>query len=448
MRRLLLILVTAVCATGLLAVFLPPTAKAAPWSPTNGIIFNNPMGRHTSEYAIVRHVNRAIDNAPRGSTISMAMYLFNQESTAWRLYRAHLRGVNVQMIVDDGEQSREIRYLRARLGQNKARRSFVISCKRSCMSNTAGSVLHSKIFTFSRVGRTPWVSMISSANLHDVNTTVSWNNLHTIAWNKRMYDSVRGYFVDMTRDRVNLNYWNTRRPLTSGKYTIFYYPRKAQKGKQTVDTLHALNNVSCRAGRGYGSGGRTVVRLAMWGWTGARMDVAKRAWRLKNAGCKVDVIINQGRISRAVLAQLLKRTKNGQIPVHNAWRDRNRNDYAELYVHHKAIAINGRVFKKNQRMVYTGSQNFTTTGTRLNDDIVLRVTDRGVYNAYSRNFSFIASRYAPRLRKMPKPIVLKKNANARGKFGGSVNPDDGLSAAERRLLEAEVERKTEASIDR
>ena len=27
-----------------------------------------------------------------------------------------------------------------------------MSCKRSCMSNVAGSVLHSKIYAFSRVG--------------------------------------------------------------------------------------------------------------------------------------------------------------------------------------------------------------------------------------------------------------------------------------------------------
>jgi phosphatidylserine/phosphatidylglycerophosphate/cardiolipin synthase-like enzyme len=450
MRRLLATLVTAVCAAGLLSVFIAPTASAAPWAPRDGVIFNNPKGPHASEYAIIRHVNRAIDNAPRGSTISMSMYLFDQASTAWRLYRAHRRGVNVQMLIDDGEGSREIRYLKARLGTSKARRSFVWSCKRSCMSNVAGSVSHSKFFTFSQIGRTRYVSMISSANLHDVNTTVSWNNLHTIANNKRMYDAMRGYFIDMAKDRNNLNYYNTRRPATSGKYAVFFYPRAPKRGVQTVDTLHALNNVSCRTGGGYGSGGRTVVRIAMWGWTNPRMDIAKRVWRLKNAGCKVDVIMNQGRASRSIIKQLIKKTKYGQIPVYNAWRDRNRNDYGELYVHHKAIAINGRVFGKNTKVVYTGSQNFTSTGTRINDDLVLRVTDGATYNAYSRNFSFIAGKYAPRMRTMPKPIVLKSSPNAarRGKFGTGVDPADGLSAAELRILEADVEAKTEANLDR
>ena len=312
-------------------------------------------------------------------------------------------------------------------------------------------MIHSKVYAFSKVGATPYVSMISSANPHDVNTTVSWNNLHTIVNDKKMYDSVRGYFVDMTKDRNNLDYYNTRRPVASGKNTIFYYPRLPRRGVANGEFIHALNNVSCRTGRGYGSGGRTVVRIAMWGWTNPRMDIAKRVWRLKNAGCKVDVIMNQGRASRSIIRQLIKRTKHGQIPVYNAWRDRNRNDYGELYVHHKAMIISGRVFGRNQKVVYTGSQNFTSTGTRINDDIVLRVTDDATYNAYSRNFSYIDGRFAPRMRKMPKPIVLKSSPHAsrRGKFGASpVNPADGLSAAELRVLEAEQDAKTEANIDR
>ena len=42
------------------------------------------------------------------------------------------------------------------------------------------------------------------------------------------------------------------------------------------------------------------------------------------------------------------------------------------------------------------------------------------YNAYSRNFSYINGKYAPRMRKMPKPIVLKSSphaSRARAKFG-------------------------------
>ncbi len=449
MKRLLTSVITAVCAVGLISVFLVPSASAAPWTPRDGVIFNNPKGSLAAENAIITQLNRAIERAPKGSSISMAMYLFDKPSTARRLYAAHLRGVNVQIIIDDGERSPEIRYLKQRLGTNKKARSFVASCYRSCMSQVAGSVSHSKFFIFSRVGNTPNVSMISSANPHNVNTEDSWNNIHTIASNATIYRSLRGYFVDMLKDKQNLNYYDTRKPIGSGKYKLYFFPRKAKAGVQTVNLLDVLNHVSCRrVSKGYGSGGRTVVRIAMWGWTTARMDIAKRAWTLKNQGCKVDVILNQGRASRAIIQQLIKKTKYGQIPVYNAWVDRNRNDFGELYVHHKAVIVNGRWFGKgNVKVVYTGSQNFTSTGTRLNDELMLRVRDNGIYNAYSRNFSYIAGKYAPRMRKMPPRIILRNSA-ARAKFGPQVNPTDGISAAEARILDAEQDAKIEASIDR
>ena len=293
--------------------------------------------------------------------------------------------------------------------------------------------------------------MISSANPHSVNTKNSWNNLHTIARNKRIYDSVRGYFLDMRKDRTNLDYYNKRKPIASGKYAMLLLPAEGPGRVNTVNMLRELNRVSCRTGGGYGSGGRTVVRIAMWGWTNPRMDIAKRVWRLKNAGCRVDVIMNQGRASRTIIRQLIKKTKYGQIPVYNAWVDRNRNDYGELYVHHKALIINGRWSGRNTKVVFTGSQNLTSTGTRINDDVILRVIDGATYNAYSRNFSYINGKYAPRMRTMPSRIILRSSASAataRGKFGPQVNPADGLSAAEARTLDAEQDAKTEASIDR
>ncbi len=104
------------------------------------------------------------------------------------------------------------------------------------MSNVPGSVIHSKVYTFSRVGNTPYVTMISSANPHDVNTKVSWNNIHTIVRNKKIYDSVRGYFVDMSQDQNNLDYYNTRKPIASGKYAIYYYPRAPRRGRPDRST--------------------------------------------------------------------------------------------------------------------------------------------------------------------------------------------------------------------
>ena len=43
---------------------------------------------------------------------------------------------------------------------------------------------------------------------------------------------MRGYFVDMRKDKHNLDYYDTRKPIASGKYAIYYFPRKARARRQ------------------------------------------------------------------------------------------------------------------------------------------------------------------------------------------------------------------------
>jgi hypothetical protein len=451
MKRILALVVATLSSVALIGTVAVSPAQAAPWRPVDGVIFNNPKGSAAAERAIITQLDRAVNGVPRGGSIKMAMYLFDRPTTAKALIRAHQRGVNVQLIIDDGEGSKEAKSLRSSLKVRKAGygSSFVMSCKRSCMSNVSGSVLHSKYYIFSRVGNTPYVSMISSANPHNVNTKASWNNIHTIANNKTIYNALNGYFEDMRKDRQNLDYYNTRKPVSSGKYRLTFYPRAARSGVQTVEFLDALNRVSCRTGGGYGSRGYTVIRVAMWGWTNPLMAVAKKLTWLKSKGCKVDVIMNQGRASRSIIKELIRKTSRGQIPVYNAWRDKNRNDYGEMYVHHKAMIINGRWNGRNTKVVWTGSQNLTSTGVRINDDQILRITDNKIYSAYSRNFSYIAPRYAPRMRKMPPPIILKSSPHSsrdRTKFGAPrVDATDGISKAEQQVLDAQQDAVTESS---
>lgn len=400
MKRLLATLVTAICGVGLLSLYLVPTAEAAPYTPKAGANFNNSSGSKAAERRLQTDLDRAISATPRGSTITMAMYLFNQGSSTDRLIAAHRRGVNVQFLIDDGANTSQLRKLKKVLGTNKRARSFVAKCKRSCMSNTAGSSIHVKYYLFTRVGRATNVSIISSANPHGVNIHNSFNNSQTIVNNPAIYRSLRKYFTDMLLDKTNLSYFRGTR---SGAYTVYYYPRRPVR----IHYLDVLKSVRCRTAKNMGSKGRTVVRLGMWGFTNPRMDVARKLWSLHNAGCKVDVTLNRGRASRTVMRQLLVKSKRyGQMLVEDAWKDKNRNDYAESYIHHKELLVNGWVEGRNQRLVYTGSQNLTGPGSLFNDDIVLRIADSRTYFAYSKNLSYVQKK-SKRLRSTPPPIKLK-----------------------------------------
>ena len=370
------------------------------WTPTETVTFNHPRGSKQQKYALISQLNRAIDATPAGGQIRMVMYMLDIGSVTDKLIAAHRRGVSTQVLIDDGMQNRHISKLKKALGQNKRARSFFAVCDHGCMSQGT-STIHAKFYLFSVAGRSRYVSLVSSGNPYSENTTKSWNNTHTIVRNKAIYDSLSKYFTDMLPDKTDLDYFRVTK---SGKYTVYYYPQKVRRPSDLVWN-QVLDQVSCRTtAPGYGSRSRrTLVRVANWGWTGSRIDVARRVWKLHDSGCAVQVLLNRGRTSKSVLKVLLKNSKRyGKLTVLNAWRDWRGKVVAGLYVHHKFVAINGLVGGRNAKVTVTGSQNFTALGTQANNEVVLRVDDAPMTDAYVHNFAFIRSRWTNRMRTVPR----------------------------------------------
>ncbi len=394
MRPVVLILVGVLMMLG-----VAPAAEAVGpvYTPKAGVVFNNPVGSKAKELAINRTIDRAIDAAPKNSTIYMAQYLFDINSTADKLVAAYRRGVHVRVLVDDGVRNKQVKRVRKAIGTNKKKLSFVATCSHSCMSSKA-SVMHAKFYLFSKAGTAKYVSLISSANPYHGNIYKSWNDLDTIVNNPTIYGSLRQYFFDMLKDKNNGNYFRTT---TSGKYRIYMYPQTPRRANDVV-LLSALNHVKCTGvAKGYGSKGRTVIRVANWGWTATRVDVAKRLATLHARGCNIEVILNSGRTGPTVMRTLLRHDKYGQIKVYDAWYDKNRNDVAEYYMHLKLMTVNGNWFNRpNTKVTYTGSQNLTAAGTLVNNDMLLRIMGGPELDKYNKTFTYIIHRKTKRLKTM------------------------------------------------
>lgn len=382
-------------ATHQLAVF----TGSLDFSPGNGVVFNDPNGSKADQLRIIKHIDRAIDAAPKGSTIRMALYGFDIDSTTKKLVAAHQRGVGVQILVDRHKRyaampweefrtSPQVRRLRGEIGSRTSENSFVTMCKASCMSNRR-SAMHAKFYLFSQVGGSHLVTMVSSANITHTNSKGSWNNLHTVVDNQRLHHSLTRYFNDMLKDKSHRNYYRTT---TSGKYKLYLFPRETKNPNGAATLLHVLDDVSCRgAARDYGSAGRTVIQIAVYSWAGSRVDLAEKVWALHDTGCKMEVIYNSGRTSSQVKNVLFRRSDDhGLMPIYDAWIDHDLNDRPSRYMHHKAMIISGVLAgRRNTKIVYTGSQNFTGNATTDNNDIILRITDDTIYDAYSTNFTYI-----------------------------------------------------------
>ena len=64
--------------------------------------------------------------------------------------------------------------------------------------------------------------------------------------------------------------------------------------------------------------------------------------------------------------------------------------------------INGRLKGgRNVKITWTGSQNFTSGGTLVNNEVVLRIVDPAVVHAYNTNFAYIRRNYTNRLLAVP-----------------------------------------------
>ena len=371
-----------------------------------------------------------IDSVDGGQTIRIAAYLFDATTTADALVRAHRRGVNVQMLIDDGDfTERAVVRVRNAIRDYPGPNSYVRTCSSGCHAGSP-SIIHAKIYLFSRVGpQANWVSMVGSANPYYHNVFNSWNNMQTIVGNSTIYNSLSAYFNEMLSEP---NDGNAYRETTSGAYKLYFFPKSS--GDPMI--LEVLRGVGCSGvASGYGSGGKTVVRIAMWGWTAAREDIARQLNTLHQRGCKIEVLLNKDRTSKTVFAALLRSSSTyGKMKIYDGWYDGNDNGVAGLYVHHKVLQINGNWFSDSgAKVVYTGSQNFTHEGLRRNNEVMLRVKTDSVYNAFYYNFAYIRDNWTKgRITSVPStvgeqnsPALLKRGIDQEQEIEAVVDPDIG-----------------------
>ena len=175
--------------------------------------------------------------------------------------------------------------------------------------------------------------------------------------------------------------------------------------------MSALKQVKCTGvAKGYGMNGRTTIRVAMWGWTKWRTDIARQLWTLHNQGCNVYVVLNKRRVGEKVFQALLKRSsKHGVMRVYDAWYGQ------RLYMHQKLVTINGNYAgDSSSKVLWTGSQNFTDEGNRVNNELLMQIRDNSTLDKYVRNLNFIRDHHTHgRIRRVPPSAYFHSGSAAR-----------------------------------
>jgi hypothetical protein len=389
-------------------------AAAATAPPGATVIFNDPTGDETAQNRIADHIRRAIDATPHHGTIRMAAYSFDRPDIAEALARACTqRRVTVQVVLNDNFVSRSSRHLRRLLGADalstrgacdpgseagaSAPPSFVKVCHASCRLGDRGNQ-HMKVYLFSATGGQPHVVMLGSANLTGYAAGVHWNDLVTFTGSQRLYDDYGRVFDELTADR------RVEAPqvhLTHGDVTTDVGPApSAAPGADAV--AERLTEVACDALPGTGVGGRTVVRISMYGWRGLRgLALARQVARLSHAGCRVQALVSAA--APDVVDTLVRagaRVRSASLDLDGDVATGFEDSGWEHFVHEKWMSLDGTWDGSATRAVWTGSENWSDVSL-LNDELVVMIPRPRIHDAYVAHFDTIWRRHPRELAPAP-----------------------------------------------
>ncbi|GGT85332.1 phospholipase D-like domain-containing protein [Streptomyces lateritius] len=355
--------------------------------PAMGPLFNDPTSADPArQNAIKDRVREFIAAADTGSTIQMAIYHLWDNAVAQDLANArNARGVNVQVVLDETSVSDpagspdSYNTLKAALGTDITKSSYVTLCAkgRSCLASSTSGINHNKFLLFSSLGGGAVTQAVlqMTSNLTPSNYSRFWNSSVGFAGNSTLYSAYTSYFAKLARqDRANWDYTYAG----AGDYKVYFFPR-AGTTDDTDTVVNALDNVGCTWSDSAGTH-RTAIRVAMLKIT--RQAVADKLRALAAAGCTVDVVYSE--TDSGTWAAL-----HGQTRLTTRCYQHNHDGDAgtpNRIVHSKNLMIDGMYAGAREKLVFTGSHNWSGPALRDNDEAMLRITTPSVYDAFVANF--------------------------------------------------------------
>jgi phosphatidylserine/phosphatidylglycerophosphate/cardiolipin synthase-like enzyme len=374
------------------------------WKAYKGAFFNNPHV-NADRFKIERRIIETLRHVPKGETVRIAAYSFDREPMADALIAAHKRGVKIQMLLNDHQDTHAMKRVRAVLGTNRSAKSFIYKCKEGCRTFADQyRNLHSKFYMFTKAGKSHDVMAIGSHNMTRNAIYHQWNDAYFLSGNKPLFDQFTAVFKDMKKD------YDTKQPPmyfcgtpqgaqcndSVDKYTSWIFPKTSTPKSDVV--LDMLNKIQCLTPDGAGGQTRTHLALSMHTMRGARGDYLASAIRQKWAeGC--DFRVSYGLIGFHTKQILGASTARGRIPLRSTGLDYHPDDDFDLnhdgeddvildyYTHQKYFVIQGNYNgNPNTNMVLTGSSNWASLGT-AEDEVFFTIQGKKNAARYLKNFN-------------------------------------------------------------
>jgi hypothetical protein len=380
-------ILAAAVALVLAAAGAAPAAADSPIAYTT--LFQDPGADPHPDFSLERHAIELIDATPAGERISFAFRDFNRDPVADALIRARERGVIVDGVIDGGERFRlVVQRLQAALGADH----FVICGSptfefNSCIANSiTPSLQHNKFLVFSKLadGREP-VVLETSENFLEPTQFNYYNDMVEIDGDHELYAAYVQYVADMKAQVRSDDHYLTPEG-DDRRNQIFLSPRR-QASVDTDDTIvDQMDDIDCS--QGGSATGHGLVRIANMAFRSERAVIMRKLIELHDAGCEIDVILSNA--DGDILAGLV----SAGIPVHPFFL-RSTTTRPQVMVHDKFWIVDARSKDAGVRRktVYAGSSNWRPD-EQYSDDLLLKIVDDGVFDAFDRYWELIRSRAA------------------------------------------------------
>ena len=356
-KRALVAALTTLTLTGsVLTGLQAPAAAVDTYVPVAGPAFGDPTA---ASNRILSRLLSNIKHTPRNGTIRIVGYSFSLGRVADALLAAKKRGVHLQIVLDGHSRVwSPSKRLDAALGSDPSRRDYLVLTKGSARG-TRG-VTHQKSWQFSKVGQTPYVTMVGSTNLTGYGLEVQYSDMYTYVNRKDVYDA---YASVQSRQKLDTPVPEPYATRTWANGSGYWFPYVA--GSAETDPVVARINA-------LPSDANTVIRVAQFAWYDPRgIWIANALAAKKAAGADVSAVVGES-VGTGVKNIL---TRAG-IPMYpGVFTNKKR-------IHSKLMLASYVDATGPHTRIWTGSDNWTDQSFRNEDTIIEVDDDQTSYDAY------------------------------------------------------------------
>lgn len=376
------------------------SAPAAEPKPTASVtaetIFNEPADDGSHDFRIEEKLIELINGTPEGGKIDASIYSFTRPSVAEALRDAQARGAQVRLAIDGGTDNADNKDVTDVLkGADLTKLVFCngpSSKNTACIGNRSDyGINHNKLMTFSKTGDKSNVVVVSSYNLTNTQGQL-FNNGVIMSGDPDLYGFFVQHVENMLAQKRNNDYFNT----DSGYYksadkkvTAYMSPRAASDGgtgrEFATDTWAQILKYITEAEDG------CTLEVAQASMTNARPYVADQIARIADLGCQVRIVYDS--MGDETLGKLSGH-KNVEMKRYLDREDSNDGGQdTKVSLHHKYMVFTGNYNgTAGRKIAFSGSHNVTSPALRNNDEILIKVEDGGVADAFRSNFGTLWDR--------------------------------------------------------